>query len=71
MCTYQEFQRAAFCVEELILCHPHNHLYHQRYAEIHFTIGTPESMEKAKKYFAQVTSFSQGDFVLSYSITKE
>lgn len=49
----QDFFKAAFCVEELILCHPHNHLYHQRYAEIHFTIGTVESMEKAKKYFAQ------------------
>ena len=49
----QEFSRAAFCMEELMLCHPHNHLYHQRYAEIHFTIGSMESMEKAKKYFAQ------------------
>lgn len=49
----QEFARAAFCLEELILCHPHNHLYHQRYAEIQYTINTQESMELARKYFAQ------------------
>ena len=27
----QEYAKAAFCCEELILQHPHNHLYYQRY----------------------------------------
>lgn len=30
----QDYYKAAFCVEELILFNPHNHLYHQRYAEV-------------------------------------
>ena len=28
----QDYAKAAFCCEELILQHPHNHLYYQRYA---------------------------------------
>ena len=26
----QDYAKAAFCCEELILQHPHNHLYYQR-----------------------------------------
>ena len=33
----QDFARAAFCMEELILHNPHNHLLHQRYAEIRYS----------------------------------
>jgi hypothetical protein len=29
-----EFAKAAFCLEELILMNPHNHVYHQRYADV-------------------------------------
>ncbi len=29
-----EFAKAAFCLEELILMYPHNHVYHQRYADV-------------------------------------
>lgn len=49
----QEYSKAAFCVEELILTNPHNHLYHERYAEIQYTIGTPDSLELARLYYAQ------------------
>ncbi|XP_054719635.1 ER membrane protein complex subunit 2-like [Uloborus diversus] len=49
----QDYNKAAFCVEELILYNPHNHLYHQKYAEIQFTIGGFENMELARAYFAQ------------------
>ncbi|EDO39540.1 predicted protein [Nematostella vectensis] len=51
--THQDLKKAKFCMEELILTNPHNHLYHQRYAEILYTIGDLESMEKSRKYFAQ------------------
>lgn len=64
----QEFAKAAFCMEELILSHPHNHLYHQRYAEIHYTIGTSESMEKAKKYFAQALKLDPGNARALYGL---
>ncbi|XP_022701194.1 ER membrane protein complex subunit 2-like [Varroa jacobsoni] len=48
-----DFAKAAFCMEELIMAQPHNHLYHQRYAELQFLIGTTESIELARSYFAQ------------------
>lgn len=64
----QEYAKAAFCMEELILSHPHNHLYHQRYAEIHFTIGSPESMEKAKKYFAQALKLDPNNIRALYGL---
>jgi tetratricopeptide (TPR) repeat protein len=49
----QEYTKAAFCMEELILVNPHNHLYHERYAEIQYTINTGESLELARSYYAQ------------------
>lgn len=33
-----EFAKAAFCMEELLLHNPHSHLYHQRLAEIRYTM---------------------------------
>ena len=65
---HQEYPKAAFCMEELILSHPHNHLYHQRYAEIHFTIGTADSMEKAKKYFAQALKLDPNNVRALYGL---
>lgn len=64
----QEFPKAAFCMEEMILSHPHNHLYHQRYAEIQFTIGTSESIEKAKKYFAQALKLDPSNMRALYGL---
>ena len=52
--SQQDHKKAKFCMEELILMNPHNHLFHQRYAEILYTLGGGnENMEKARKYFAQ------------------
>lgn len=34
----QEYSRAAFCAEELILHQPHNHLMHQKLADIRYTM---------------------------------
>ncbi|XP_074605769.1 ER membrane protein complex subunit 2-like [Acropora palmata] len=51
--SQQEHKKAKFCLEELILVNPHNHLFHQRYAEILYTLGGNENMEKSRKYFAQ------------------
>lgn len=49
----QEYSRAAFCAEELILHQPHNHLMHQRLADIRYTMGGAENMELAKTYYCQ------------------
>ena len=64
----QEFSKAAFCMEEMILSHPHNHLYHQRYAAIQFTIGTPDSMEKATKYYAQALKLDPSNMRAMYGL---
>lgn len=64
----QEFSKAAFCMEELILSHPHNHLYHQRYAEIHYTIGHQENMQRAKKYFAQALKLDPNNVRALYGL---
>ncbi|XP_057317509.1 ER membrane protein complex subunit 2-like [Hydractinia symbiolongicarpus] len=64
----QEYAKAAFCMEELILSHPHNHLYHQRYAEIHYTMGMPDSLEKAKKYFAQALKLDPNNVRALYGL---
>lgn len=44
-----EFVKAAFCLEELILMYPHNHVYHQRFADIKYTLG---QYETARSYYA-------------------
>ncbi|XP_065844050.1 ER membrane protein complex subunit 2-like [Oscarella lobularis] len=48
-----DFKHAAFCMEELILVNPHMPLFHQRYAEILYSMGGTDNMELARKYFAQ------------------
>jgi len=49
----QEYVKAAFCMEELILSNPHNYVYYLKYAEIQYTINSSESIELAKSYFSQ------------------
>ena len=44
----QEYSKAAFCLEELLLHNPHNHLYHQRHAEIRYTMAGYDNLELAK-----------------------
>ncbi|KAL6073887.1 ER membrane complex subunit 2 [Balamuthia mandrillaris] len=46
----QQYEYAAFCYEELILADPFNYHFHNRYAEILFTLGDHVT---ARKYFAQ------------------
>uniref|UniRef100_A0A0V0J7N1 ER membrane protein complex subunit 2 n=1 Tax=Schistocephalus solidus TaxID=70667 RepID=A0A0V0J7N1_SCHSO len=48
-----DFKHAAFCVEEMMLASPHNHLLHQRLAEIKYTEGGTENLEISRSYFAQ------------------
>ena len=46
----QEYRKAAFCYEELILSKPFHHLYHLKYAEILYTLG---DFLAARKYYAK------------------
>lgn len=48
----QDYQRAVFCAEELLLHQPHNHLHHQRLADIRYTMGGIENLELSKSYYS-------------------
>uniref|UniRef100_A0A3Q2QI36 ER membrane protein complex subunit 2 n=1 Tax=Fundulus heteroclitus TaxID=8078 RepID=A0A3Q2QI36_FUNHE len=48
-----DYGKAAFCLEELMMTNPHNHLYCEQYAEVKYTQGGMENLELARKYFAQ------------------
>jgi tetratricopeptide (TPR) repeat protein len=64
----QDYSKAAFCIEELILANPHNHLYHGRYAEIQYTINTAESLELSRSYFAQALRLNQNNMRALYGL---
>lgn len=64
----QAYHKAAFCMEELILTNPHNHLFHQRYAEIQYTINSPESLEIARAYFSQALKLNPANMRALYGL---
>lgn len=65
---HHEFGRAAFCMEELLLNSPHNHLYHQRYAEIKYTQGGFDNMEIAKAHFCQAAKLNPNNLRALYGV---
>ncbi|XP_033958080.1 ER membrane protein complex subunit 2-like [Pseudochaenichthys georgianus] len=52
-CRVRSYGKAAFCLEELMMTNPHNHLYCEQYAEVKYTQGGLENLELSRKYFAQ------------------
>uniref|UniRef100_A0A8C6WIH3 ER membrane protein complex subunit 2 n=1 Tax=Neogobius melanostomus TaxID=47308 RepID=A0A8C6WIH3_9GOBI len=51
--NFHSYGKAAFCLEELMMTNPHNHLYCEQYAEVKYTQGGLENLELSRKYFAQ------------------
>lgn len=64
----QEYNKAAFCMEELLLHNPHNHLYHQRHAEIRYTWGGYEQLELAKHYYSQAIKLAPTNMRALYGL---
>ncbi|KAL5014483.1 hypothetical protein ScPMuIL_008753 [Solemya velum] len=64
----QDYTKAVFCMEELIMSNPHNHLYHQKYAEIKYTQGGAENMELARSYFAQAVKLNPNNMRALYGM---
>merc|ERR1711915_832745 len=64
----QEYSKAAFCMEELLLHHPHNHLYHQRHADIRYTWGGYEQLELAKHYYSQAIKLAPSNMRALYGL---
>ena len=64
----QEYQKAAFCMEEVILANPYNHFYYERYATIQYTINTPDSLELARSYYAQAVRLNSSNVRALYGL---
>jgi len=64
----QDYAKAAFCCEELILQNPHNHLYYQKYAEIKYTQGGFEHMEMAKTYYCHAIKLNPDNMRALYGL---
>jgi tetratricopeptide (TPR) repeat protein len=60
-----EFSKAAFCLEELILMNPHNHVYHQKYADIKYTQG---NFELARNYYSYSLKLNPNNIRSLYGI---
>jgi len=64
----QEYSKAAFCLEELLLHNPHNHLYHQRHAEIRYTMAGYDNLELAKHYYSQAIKLAPSNMRALYGL---
>lgn len=64
----QDYSKAAFCMEELILHNPHSHLIYQRYGEIKYSQGGFENMEQAKSYFCQAIKLNPSNVRALYGL---
>jgi len=64
----QEYGKAAICIEELILHNPHNHLLHQRYAEIKYSQGGFDNLLLAKAYFCQAIKLNPNNIRALYGL---
>jgi len=54
----QDYAKAAHTMEELVVTHPHHHLYQQRYADILYTMGGLDNVEIARAYYANAVKLS-------------
>ncbi|KAL1465453.1 hypothetical protein WDU94_005026 [Cyamophila willieti] len=63
-----DYSKAAFCMEELFLHHPHNHLLHQRYADILYTMGGPEQLELATSHYLMAINLNAKNIRALYGL---
>jgi len=47
-----EHEKAKFCIEEVLMSEPQNHAWACLHAEVCYTLGTPEDLRVARKYYA-------------------
>ncbi|OAF64314.1 TPR repeat protein 35 [Intoshia linei] len=64
-----EYDKAAFCMEELILINPSNDFYHERYAQIKYScLDSFDNVEIALKSFCQAYSLNNFNVRALYGI---
>ncbi|XP_043229154.1 ER membrane protein complex subunit 2-like [Amphibalanus amphitrite] len=57
----QDYAKAAYCMEELLLHNPHHHLYFQKYADIKYTQGGFDNVEVARSYYSRAVKLSSAN----------
>lgn len=63
-----DLSSAQFCFEELILSNPFNYAFHQRNAEILYSMGDNASMELAFKYYAKAAQLNPESTRAAYGL---
>ncbi|XP_008472693.1 ER membrane protein complex subunit 2-like [Diaphorina citri] len=63
-----DYAKAVFCMEELFLHHPHNHLLHQRYADILYTQGGLENIELAISHYLMAINLNEKNIRALYGL---
>lgn len=63
-----DYNKAAFCMEEVLLHNPYSHLIQQRLADIRYTIGGQENFEIAKSYYAQAIKLNGSNLRALYGL---
>ena len=61
-----DYSKAAFCLEELILISPHNHVFHQRYADVSTHTPTPLFFNNSI-FVSSKIKYTQGNFEMAKS----
>jgi len=64
----EEYSKAAFCMEEVLLHNPHSHLVHQRLAEIRYTMGGLDNLEVARTYYSQAIKLNPNNLRALYGL---
>ena len=64
----QDYNKAAFCMEELLLHNPHNHLYHLRNGDIRYTMGGYDQLEVAKQFYSQAVRLAPSNIRALYGL---
>ncbi|CAH0775705.1 unnamed protein product [Bemisia tabaci] len=64
----QDYAKAAFCAEELILHDPHSHLLHQYLAEIRYTQGGFENLELARTHYCAAIKLNPNNMRALYGL---
>lgn len=63
-----DYNKAAFCMEEVLLHNPYSHLIHQRLGDIRYTMGGQDNIEIAKSYYAQAIKLNGSNLRALYGL---
>jgi ER membrane protein complex subunit 2 len=56
--THMNYQKAAYCFEEVLIQKPNNFLYNTKYAELLYSMGGGDNLVLARKYFSKSVSLT-------------